>query len=90
MYPNTPEELGLLIGGMIGTLPALAVLSLALLWCYVNLECCWDTNRSSRTEARAVGRRPKIHEALIDEHAACCDDGCLLVWRKTLVRRFTY
>ncbi len=89
MYPHTSDEVGLLVGGIMGTLPALVALALILWWCYVIIERHSGTNRTPRSEARCVGVRPKIHEAMIGENCVYYDGGHVLVWKKTQVSRFT-
>ena len=89
MYLDTPDQVGLLVGGIFGTLSALTALAFALWWCSVIVERHDGTNRTPRTEARPVGVRPKIHEALVDENAAHYDGSHVLVWKKTQVSRFT-
>lgn len=89
MYPSTPDEVGLLVGGIMGTLPGLAVLAFVLWWCSVIVERRRGTRRTPRSQARPVGVRPKIHEAMIDEDSVYYGGSQILVWRKTQVSRIT-
>ena len=93
MYHRTPDEVGLLVGGIMGFLPALAVLAFLLCWCSVIVERRRGTNRTTNStpslEARPVGVRPKIHEAMIDEDPVYYGGSHVLVWRKTQVSGIT-
>ena len=88
MYPDTPDEIGLLVGGIVGTLPALTVLAFVLWWCSIIFERHSGTHRTPRSEARCVGIRPKIHEAMVCGNCVYYDGGHVLVWKKTQVSRF--
>lgn len=55
MYPDTPDDVGLLVVGIMGSLPALAVLAFVLWWCYVIVERRRGTNRTPRSEAWPIG-----------------------------------
>jgi hypothetical protein len=90
MYLDTPEEVGLLVGAIVGTLPALAVMGFALWWCSVIVERRSGTNRTPRTEAQLIRVRPKIHEASANENAAHYDDSHVLLWKKTQVSHSLY
>ena len=89
MYPRTPDEVGLLVGGIMGFLPALAVLAFLLCWCSMIVERRRGTNRTPSLEARPVGVRPKIHEAMIDEDSVYYGGSHVRVWRKTQVSGIT-
>ena len=89
MYPDTPDEVGLVIGGVMATIPALVVLASCLWWGSVIVEHRGRTNRTPRTQAQHVGVRPKIHEALVDGTTAHYDGSHVLVWNKTQVSLFT-
>lgn len=89
MYPDTTDEVGMLIGGVMGTVPALVVLAACLWWGSVIVERRSRTNGTPRTQAQHVGVRPKIHEALVDENTADYDGSHVVVWNKTQVSLFT-
>jgi hypothetical protein len=86
MYPTMPDGIGLLIGAVMGTIPALAVLALVI-WCFcVFTERRGAGNQTSRTSARRVRVKPKVHETLIDGNATCSDS----IWKEMQVRLFAH
>ena len=90
MYPDTFDDVGLLVDGIMGSLPALAVLAFVMWWCSMIFERPRGTNRTPRSEPRPIGVRPKIHEAMIDEDSVYYGGSHVLVWRKTQVSRITF
>ena len=80
---------GLLVSGIMGTFPALALLAFGLWCCCVIVERREGTNRTPSSEAVGDGVRPRIHEALIAENSACRDGSHVLTWKETQVSLFT-
>lgn len=89
MYPNTPADVGLLVGGILGTFPALAVLGFVLWWCCAVDERHETTNGTPGMETAGDGVRPRIHEALIDESVTWRDGSHVFTWKGAQVSLFT-